>query len=92
MRSMINIHIPRIGGEPGEKANLKLSIESYEDKRRVVLIGDMNTRVGHREEENVIGKFGVPVMNDKKKKRGNEEWGAKMDRILRRVKKGSVRV
>ena len=47
----------------------------------------MNTRVGDREVENVIGKFGVPVMNDKKKKRGNEEWGAKMDRNFKESQK-----
>ena len=30
-------------------------------RERVLLFGDMNVKVGDREMENIIGKFGVPT-------------------------------
>ena len=64
--------------------DLKGCIEASKDKGRVVVSGDMNVRVGDMEVEGVIGKFGVPGVNEnggklieKRMRAGNTFFGKK---------------
>ena len=59
---------PRNGEIGGEERCLLGGIErAYrvcEDRGKVVIIGDMNARVGDSEVEGVVGKFGVSWVNE----------------------------
>ena len=46
-----------------EERDLKRCIEVCEDTGKVVVIGDMNVRVGDNVEEGAVGKFGVSSTN-----------------------------
>ena len=48
--------------------DLKYRTGFCEDKEKIVTIWDVNSRVGDRESENIVGKFRVPSMNEN---RGN---------------------
>ena len=39
-------------------------VEVLSRKNYVVVLGDLNARVGDREVEGVVGKFGVPGVNE----------------------------
>ena len=54
---------------------LKRCIDAYEDRGKVLIIGDMNVRVGDSEVEGVVGKFGVS---------GVYENGRKLMRVVYR--------
>ena len=43
---------------------MKERIIACEDRGKVPVIGDMNARMGGREMEGVVGKFGVSRMNE----------------------------
>ena len=47
---------------------LKGCIEVCEDRGKVVIIGDMNARVGDSKVEGVVGKFGVSGANENGRK------------------------
>ena len=44
--------------------DLTRSVEGLSRRNYVVVLGDLNARVGDREVEGVVGKFGVPDINE----------------------------
>ena len=40
------------------------SISGFDEDERIIVLGDMNAKVGDREVDGVIGKYGVPGMNE----------------------------
>ena len=39
-------------------------LESFENDRRIILMGDMNARVGGQEIDKIVGKYGIDGMNE----------------------------
>ena len=56
------------GKRDGFREELKGCIEVCEDRGKVVIIGDMNARMGDSEVEGVVGKFGVLGTNENGRK------------------------
>ena len=44
--------------------NLNECIAGFGEDEKIIVLGDMDARVGDREREGVIGKFGVPGINE----------------------------
>ena len=43
-------------------------IYSFSENERIVVLGDMNAKVGNREVYRVVGKYGVPGVNENGKR------------------------
>ena len=39
-------------------------INSFSENKRIVVLGDMNAKIGNREVDRVVGKYGVPGVNE----------------------------
>ena len=61
--SVITVHAPGMERSKEKRESywkeLKGCTERYEDRGRVLVIGDMNARVGDGDVKGVLGKFGV---------------------------------
>ena len=44
--------------------NLNECISGFRENERIIVLGDMNAKVGDHEREGVIGKYGVPGVNE----------------------------
>ncbi|MEL7523216.1 MAG: endonuclease/exonuclease/phosphatase family protein, partial [Cyanobacteria bacterium J06553_1] len=44
--------------------NLNECLAGFDEEERIIVLGDMNAKVGDREKDGVVGKFGVPGINE----------------------------
>ena len=44
--------------------NLNVFLAGFNENERVTVLGDLNAKVGEREREEVVGKFGVPRVSE----------------------------
>ena len=65
---VVSVYAPGMEKKEDERerfwARFSECLAGFESNERVIVLGDMNAKVGDRERDGIVGKFGVPGMNE----------------------------
>ena len=65
---VVSVYVPGMEKKEDERerfwARFSECLAGFESSERVIVLGDMNAKVGDRERDGIVGKFGVPGMNE----------------------------